>query len=352
MRILRVTLLGLSLAVCASLRAVYAPIPEQEQGKDLTLTLLSGVSYNNNIFGSASNAIGSTVFVVSPGVTSNSSLTDQTFLSLVFNPKLEYFDNRPGSKALYSQNASALIAHAFSRTSVLTLSDAYSYNQDPESLLNGEPVNTNQTLQSNQFDARYTVSPTEKLGLVVKARSVYFDYVDQLLGSELNRFENLYGLEFDYTLLPNLKAAGEYRHQDVDYSNDPSENNKHTDFLMAGFDYNLGPKLSASTRLGAEDRTREGSSSQSSPYAEFSFKYAYAKASFVSVGYTYSLEESSDPVHFTDEKVNRIFTNLQYALTPNVIGSASVDYEPSTLLGRNGQSDESEDSTHAGLALT
>jgi long-subunit fatty acid transport protein len=34
------------------------------------------------------------------------------------------------------------------------------------------------------------------------------------------------------------------------------------------------------------------------------------------------------------------------------VGSASIDYEPATLNGRPGQANVTEDSTHAGLALT
>ena len=68
---------------CAAARAVYAPIPEQEQGKDLSLSLLGGISYNSNIFGSPTDDVGSLDFLVSPKIVFNSSLTDQTFFSVI-----------------------------------------------------------------------------------------------------------------------------------------------------------------------------------------------------------------------------------------------------------------------------
>jgi Putative beta-barrel porin 2 len=352
MRLPRAILIATTLCICPAAWAVYAPIPVQEQGKDLSFSVESGITYNTNIFGAATDPISSFVFELAPDLTFNSSLTDQTFFSAGFRPTLDYFDNRPGEKLLYSQAVNARIAHSFSKTSDIDVSDAYSYDQNPEALLNGAPVNTDQTLQSNEFNARYTFAPTEQLGMVLKARSVYYDYINALLGDELNRFENLYGLEFDYTLLPDLKAAGEYRHQDVDYSNDPSSNNKHSDFLMGGFDYNVGPKLTASMRLGVEYRHRDGLSDETSPYAEFSLKYDYAKGSFVSAGYTYSLEETSNPLLFSDEKTNRMFVNIQHAFSPLLVGSASIDYEPSILVGRPGQVDIDEDTTHGGVALT
>jgi hypothetical protein len=353
MKALRIILAGSFLGICASARAVYAPIPDQEQGKDLSLSLMSGISYNTNIFGASTDPVGSFDFMVSPKISFDSSLTDQTFFSAFFQPTLDYFDNRPGQKAVYSQIVNARMAHSYSKTSVLDVTDNYSYDQNPEVLLNGVALNTDQTLQSNDFDGRFSFSPVEKLGMVLKARSDYFDYINQDLGGELNRFENLYGMEFDYSLLPDLKIAGEYRHQDVDYETDPSDKNKHSDFLMAGFDYTASEDLSASVRVGAEYRHREGGlPDETSPYVELSAKYDYAKGSFVSVGYTYSIEESSNPLLFEDENVNRLFANIQHAFTALIVGSASFDYEPARLNALPGQADVDEDTTHAGVALT
>jgi hypothetical protein len=292
------------------------------------------------------------VFEVSPKFAVNTSLSEQTFLSASFQPRVDYFDNRPGKKTLYSQDLDARLAHSFSPTSVVDLSDAYSYDQNPESLLSGVPVNTDQTLESNQFDGRFTFSPVERLGLVLKTRVMYYDYVDPVLGDELNRFENLYGMEFDFSLLPELKLAGEYRHLDVDYRDNPGDNDKHSDFLMAGFDYKLGPRLTASVRVGGEHTRRDGLSDETTPYVEVAGKFDYAKGSFVSAGYTYDLEETSNPLLFSDERTNRMFVNIQHAFTAEFFGSASLEYAPATLVGRPGQADVEEDSTNAGVAAT
>jgi hypothetical protein len=352
MRILPIAAAASSLALCSLARAVYAPIPELEQGKDFTLSIQSGISYNNNIFGASTGAIGSFDFMVSPKIAFNQSLTNQTFFSASYNPTLDYFNNRPSTKAVYSHAVDTRLAHSFSQSSVLDVSDKFSYTQNPESLLNGVPVNTDQTQETNEFNGRCSFAPTQQLGMVIKARSMYFDYTNRFLSSLLNRFENLYGVEADYTLDPRLKAAGEYRHEDVDYSNQPSQNNKHSDFLMAGFDYSVGPQLTSSVRVGGEYRERAGLPTETTPYAELSGKYDYAKGSFVSVGYTYSLEETSDPAHYSDEKVNRIFANIQHAFSPLIVGSASLDYEPAALNGRPGTANINEDSTHAGVAVT
>jgi len=202
------------------------------------------------------------------------------------------------------------------------------------------------------LDAKYTFTPAERLGLALKTRIMYYDYVYEAIGDQLNRFENLYGLEFDYSLLPELKLAGEYRHLDVDYRNDPSENDKHSDFLVAGFDYRVGRRLTASFRAGGEYTHRDSLSTETTPYVEFAGKYDYAQGSFISAGYTYDLEETSNPLLFSDEKVNRMFVNIQHAFTGLIVGSAAFDYEPATLLGRSGLPNITENTTHAGAAVT
>jgi hypothetical protein len=343
---------GASLGVCTVARAVYAPIPDQQQGQAVSVSIETGISYNTNIFGASSGAIGSTIFEVSPKLSFNSSLTDETFFSADLQPTADYFENRPGTKDVYSVETDAKLAHKFSATSIGDVSDQYSYDQNPEALLNGAPVNTDQTLQSNEFNTHYSFSPIQKVDLVVKARSVYYDYISPVLGDELNRFENLYGLEGDMELLPTVKLAGEYRHQDVDYSTNPATNNKHTDFLMAGLDYNPGPQMTFSFRVGGEYRHLDSLGTQTTPYAELSAKYDYAKGSYVSVGYTYSLEETSDPIHYEDEKINRMFANIQHAFTPMFVGSASITYSPAQLVGRPGNNGITEDTTGAGVALT
>jgi hypothetical protein len=343
---------GASLGICAVARAVYAPIPDQQQGKDLSLSIESGISYNSNIFGASTAAIGSTIFELAPKFSFNSSLSDTTFFSADAQETVDYFENRPGTKTTFSEEVDARLAHSFSSTSTADTSDTYSYNQNPEALLNGVAVNSDQTLQSNEFNAHYSFSPTEKLGLLVKARSVYFDYTNPVLGDQLNRFENLYGLEADLAILPDVKFAGEYRHQDVDYSSNPATNNKHTDFLMGGLDYNPSAVMTLSFRVGGEYRHLDGAGTQTTPYAELSAKYDYAKGSFVSVGYTYSLEETSAPLTYVDEKTNRMFVNIQHAFTPLIVGSASLTYAPATLVGRAGNANISEDTTGAGVALT
>ena len=334
------------------LRAVYAPIPEQQQGKDLTFSVKGGVSYDTNIFGSATDERDSVIFTVAPRGTYNASLTAQTFFSAGYALTLDYFENRPGDKLLDSHDASVRLAHAFSKATLIDLNNAFTISRNPESLLPGQTLNTNQSFTRNQLDGRFVTPITPKIGGTVKARSIYYDYHDAQLGRSLDRIENLYGLSADYAILPEMKGVAEYRHQDVYYRKLGEEKNKKSNYLMGGLDYGLARKMSLSGRLGAEWRERKGAEDTTAPYAEISGKYDYTEKSFFTAGYAYTLEETSDPERFTDAKLHRFFANVQHSLTALIVASGSLTYEPSTLQGRNGNQDIAENTLRGGAAVS
>src|SRR5688572_13882223 len=93
--------------------AVYAPIPEQDQGKDLVVSVKGGLSYDSNLFGAANNEIGSAIWELAPRVIYNTSLTDQTFFMSGYGLTLNQFDNRPNDKLLDSHDLTLRVAHAF-----------------------------------------------------------------------------------------------------------------------------------------------------------------------------------------------------------------------------------------------
>lgn len=348
---LRVLLLGALLST-ASLRAVYAPVPERTQAKDLTLSVRAALAHDSNLFGAATGEIDSVVWTVAPFVGYRTSLTPQTFFDSSYELTLDRFQNRPGKKLLDSHQAVLRVAQAFSSATSLEVRDEFTIARNPASLLNGVPLNPDQSVKRNQLDGRFSTPIASRATATVKARSGYFAYRNPILARSLDRTENLFGLAADYNLLPEIKAVGEYRHQDVSYRKLGETKNKSSDFLMAGADYAVARKLSLSTRLGAEWRRRAAERDSTSPYAEVSAKYDYASRSFLAGGYAYTFEETADTARFTDIKVNRLFVNVQHALSALVVGSGSVTYESGTLQGRRRVADVDERTFRAGAALS
>ncbi len=334
------------------MRGVYAPIPEQEQGKDLVIKAKVGLAHDSNLFGAASGAVSTAVWTLAPHATYNASLTAQTFFSAAYGLTLDQFDNRPGDKLLDSHEASVRLAHAFSKSTTIDLNESLSVTRNPESLLAGVKLNTDQSFTRNQLDGRFSTPINAKAEATVKVRSVYYEFRDAALGRSLDRIENLYGLSANYALLPEAKAVAEFRHQDVYYTKEGEMKNKSSEYLMGGVDYEVARKLSLSGRLGVEWRSRTAERDTTSPYAEFTAKYDYAEKSFLLGGFGYSIDETSDTARFNDSKAYKGFVSIQHSVTALIVASGSLTYEPATLQGRRGQANVDEKTVRTGAALS
>ncbi|PTY01223.1 outer membrane beta-barrel protein [Opitutus sp. ER46] len=347
-------LVAVCLVAALPVRAVYAPIPEQEQGKDLTVSVRAGLLYDSNIFGGATGAINSNVYQLAPRLTYNASLTDQTFFSAIYGLGLDYIERRPGTKLLDSHDLTLRLAHAFDQSRILDLTDTYMLARNPESLLNGIPQNTDQSYARNQFDGSYSMPVTPKISLTYKARSANMKYRNASLGRLLDRLENLYGVAGSYAILPELKGVVEYRHLDVYYWTEGENKNKRSDYLMGGVDYEAAKKLTLAARLGSEWRNRANEESTTGPFVEFSGRYRYAEKSVLAGGFAYTIDEASDVARFTDQEVQRYFVSVQHSLTALIVASVSVNYEPAVLQARRalGFVDLNEETTRFGAALT
>lgn len=332
--------------------AVYAPIPEQEQGKALTFKLGASVYHDSNIFGGATGEISSMVYNFMGAIAYNGSIDDQTFASASYELSNDHIIDRPGSKDLTSHTLNARLAHSFSADSNLDLSAGYNIAKNPQSLLAGIALNTDQSFKRGQLDARYTTSAGQKTGIIAKYRYINFNYDNATLGANLDRTEHLLGLEGNFALLPQTKLVGEYRYQKIGYDSGSATKDKSSNFLMGGVDYNPGKNLLMSGRVGFEARQRDAAPNTTTPYVELSSRYTFAESSFLAAGYTYTIEEPSDVARFTDTKVNRIFVNLQHHLTATISASGSLTYEPSQLQGRGTQKNLDEKTTRFGLGLT
>jgi hypothetical protein len=334
--------------------AVYAPIPDVELGKLLTVYVSAGAYYDSNISGGPTEEFDSMVYQVAPSLAFNVSATDQTFLSASYRLSLDHFADRPGDKTLDSHALSARIAHTFSPLLQAELTETFQVTRNPESLLPGLStiLSTDQSYTLNQLDGRLAGNLTKRTGVVAKARGATFAYDDPGLSQELDRLELLLGIAATHTLLPELQAVLEYRHQAIRYDFAAEIKDKDSDFLLGGADYAINERAAVSGRLGAEYRRRKGDSDETLPYVELAGKLDYAKESYVSAGYGFAVEEVSNLDVYTDMSVHRFFVNVQHVLTPKLVATGSFNWEPSVLNGRRGVSpDRDETNTKVGLAL-
>jgi hypothetical protein len=148
-----------------------------------------------------------------------------------------------------------------------------------------------------------------------------------------------------------LQTVLEYRHLIITYDSDGDRKDKRSDFLLIGADRAINARLALTSRLGFEHRRRTGGDTATLPYAELGLKYDYQQGSYVSAGYGYSVEETSNIDLYSDMSVNRFFVNLQQVVLPRIIATGSLTWEPSRLNGRPGTPDVNETNTRLGFAL-
>ena len=352
MKRLSLPLLGISFAVLTA-RAVYAPIPEQEQGKVLSASVTASVYHDSNLFAARTGPVSTWVEELGPQLDLNWSATDQTFVSGRYAVTLDHFDDRPGSKDIVSHELDARLAHEFQPGTTLDLNDGYQIERNPASLLAGVPVNTDQSYKRNQLDTRFTTGLGDLTSVTLKAQLVNYAYDNAALASSIDRDENLFGLEVARDLRPELKLTGEYRYQTISYDTAGATKDKQSNFFLAGLNYAAAQKLTLTVRAGLEDRHRDGEPGVTAPSAELSAKYDYASRSYLTAGYAFDYEETSNVALYNDTRVNRFFVNVQQALGGSLAASGSLDFEPSQLQGRPGVSPDRDETTwRLGLALT
>ncbi len=333
--------------------AVYAPIPEEELGKTFTVRVGGGAYHDDNIFGTPSGETESMVYRFSPSLKFNASLTAQTFFSASYDLNFDHVVDRPLNTDLVSHRLSARLAHAFRPDTTLDITESYSIVENPESLLAGIPLNTDQSFDNNQFDLIFQSKINERLGYTIKARSSTYAFDLATLADQLDRSETLVGASLDYSVSEATMLLGELRYLDVSYDTAGAAKNKNSYYYLGGVDYTPTEKTAVSVRVGFEQRYRDGAPDEESPYAEITGRYAYGERSFVSAGYIRSTEENSNVNLYTDIEVNRFFVTVQHAFTAQFTGSVFYNVEPSTLNGRQGLSPDRDETTRrAGLALT
>jgi hypothetical protein len=340
-------------ALAGPLGAVYAPIPEEELGKALVVRLGGGFYHDSNIFGSPTAERDSMVYRFAPSISYNASVTDQTFLSASYDLMWDYVEDRPENQDLVSHILALRLAHSFSPDTILDINETFSIIENPESLLPGLPLNSDQSYTSNQFDVTFDDKAGERIGYTLKGRSLLYAYDLDSLARQLDRHEFLVGASLNYDVSEATQVLGELRYLDVSYDQNGAFKDKQSTYFLAGLDYNPSETLALSIRAGLEQRDRSGAPDDDAPHAEVTFRKNYGERSFFSAGYMLAIEEISNVAQYTDIEVHRFFANVQHAFAANTTGSLFYNVEPSKLLRRPGLGPDRDETTQRfGAALT
>ena len=338
-----------SIALPATLFGVYAPIPEQEQGKAIVLSLESGFFYDSNILGRPDGEIDSTVFTVTPQIKYNASLEEQSFIEASYKLQALLFSDRPTEDTLYNHNFNVRFSHTFSPSLILEVSDALLLIDNPESFLLGL-LQTNQSSTNNQFDFRLLSELSKRTSLTVKYRNFNYAYDEAQVASILDRNDNQFGIQVGYKWVPEASFVFEYRFQDRAYDTDGALKDSDSNFFLAGVDWLPNPKVQISGRIGVDDRNQNAGSSKSNFYGQLTGVYKYNPDSFLAFIVTYETVETSAPITFSGEETFSLLLNVQHALTSKIFLAGSIYYDSADLISQTAPTDITDNTVRFGFS--
>jgi hypothetical protein len=267
---------------------IYTDLP-------LRISVFTAIGYDDNIFASHSNRMGSGFTEATLSIASHIG-NKRTRLDADLGLGLDFYWNRPGQSVDPNISLNLAFSHQLSPRASITFTDYTAYTAQPN-LQNGvSAVNqvSNYFYTANQLGFGYQWTPRFSTLTSYGANVLYYDKTS--IGDFLNRLENLVDQQFRFLVLPTITAVAEYRFGYVDYFTN-SNLNSYSNFALGGVDVTLSQRLSFSVRGGVEFRHYEQmqpgqSQDLTDPYAEGTLAYQYQPGSFVEWYNRYGIEES------------------------------------------------------------
>ncbi len=339
------------IALPATLFGVYAPIPEQEQGKAVVLSLESGFFYDSNILGTPDGEIDSTVFSVTPQIKYNASIEEQSFIEASYRLQALLYSDRPSEDTLFNHNFNAQLSHTFSPGMVMDVSDTLMLIDNPESFLVGL-LQTDQSGINNQFDFRLLSELSQRASLTVKYRNFNFAYDNADVSTVLDRNDNQFGVQVGYKWVPETSFVFEYRFQDRSYDTDGALKDSDSNFFLTGVDWAPSPTVQISGRIGLDDRNQNAGNSGTNFYGQLTGIYQYSDkpTSFLAFSVTYETVETSAPVTFSGEETFSLLFNVQHALTAKIFLAGSIYYDDADLIRQTALANVTDNTLRLGLS--
>ena len=250
----------------------------------------------------------------------------RTRLTLSTGAGLSYYFDRPGSRN-YDENAFLDLSLSHKATPRLTLNAILhvAYQVEPDFSYNIGPDRRsgNYFYMQDKFAVAYMWAP--RFSTLTSYTPIVVHYDSTSIGAINDRFENTFGNEFRFLLVPTTTLVAEYRYAIINYDTSPNDSTSH--FALGGFDHTFNARLSFSGRGGVEFRSGDIGGNSADPYFESTLAYKFDKNT-VNFTTRYSIEEP-DVASYSARNTFRTGLELKTALTPRITSTASFYYQHS-----------------------
>ncbi len=363
--------------------------------KPLTLSLGLKGFYDDNIFTRPSKPekVDSFGLQVIPGISYKVS-NGATSVSIGYTLDAKWYERRSrdsvDSTGTVSQKADpwdyshyikANIKHKASDTLSFEAGDSFAITREPQELLSGQVARSKADALINNASLKGDIGLSDSFGLAVAYRNNLYDYSDPGYKVALNRMENVPSIDLRYKINPSLYGVLGYRYSDVAFDKNgiiltdsrgvtiySDARNWSSHFVYAGADWQASPVLSFAVRAGGEFTDfanvekyhLSDSKSDTSPYADVSAKWQFAKDSYLNGGLRHQLN-ATDALYPTvtdtstsivqNQESTLLYAVVAHNLTPALRVSANGQYQNAVFKG--GSFDKkSEDFYSVGLSLS
>ncbi len=261
----------------------------------------------------------------------------------------------------YSHYIKANIKHKFSDTVSIQADDSFAITREPQEFLSGQVARSKGDAIINYAGLKGEVGLTDSFGLALSYRNNLFDYSDPNYKPLLNRMENIPSVDLRYRINPTLYGILGYRYSNVAYDKNQilpvdgstsvvysDARNRSSHFVYGGADWQASPVLSFAARAGGEfteysnleKYKLKGNKSDTSPFADVSAKWQFAKDSYLNGGLRHQLN-ATDALYASSSGNNIVLSQestllyavLAHNITPALRVSVNGQFQDSVYNG-------------------
>jgi hypothetical protein len=310
-------------------------LPDTANGpKFYTITASLRGEYDDNVYTSRYNKLGSFVMEFSPSILVNFSSETSTF-SARYTFGLDYYANRPGQPIDQSHELLVRYTHQFNDRFSIDLRDQIGYYTNPDLLNSVGTVFRNGAYFVNTATADFEAQWTPTFSTSTNYSNVAILYEDSEIAQYQNFDENTLTHDFRFAVLPKFNFTIGGIVDDVDYFQVDRGYTNYTGDV--GLDWQALPNLSASVRVGATLTASNSESTFLSPYASATVDWRLGKRSDFTFSYLHNVVPS-DVFDSIGQEADRFTLRFNYDLTAHLTAHLAT-----TFTYRDYSSDELED---------
>jgi Putative beta-barrel porin 2 len=258
--------------------------------RPIQLSLYTAVGYDDNVFASHSDRVGSGLSTFAVNLASHLG-NERTRFDFGASLGFDYYWDKPGKTVTPDLGLNLKFTHQLTPRLALAITSYASFVSEPDLRSGVSPV----TGDGNYFYTTNTIALayqwTPRFSTVTSYTANFFIYEASPFGDTLDRWESLVSQQFRLQIVPTVTAVAEYRFGYIDYFH--NNLNSYSNFALVGADVDLSARLSFEFRAGAEFRDYESSlyGSLIDPYFESTLTYLYQPESSIQWYNRYGFEE-------------------------------------------------------------